>query len=412
MQPLNLTVRQSATTRFSRCEEMYEFVVVGKGMLGAPAARHLAQRGKNTLLIGSDEPSDYSSHRGVYSSHYDEGRICRVIDPDPIRSELSWLAVAAHKKLQASTGIEFFVENGHLAVGPAVGEGSDYIESLHEADQKYQLGCTRFAAGSMSEHYPYFDPGPQHAGLLQTRLAGYINPRSYINAECAEFENHGGSLVSELVTDIRLVGKKLEVVTSTGIYRTEKVLLATGAFFGYGRLLSREIPLRVGSHTVLLAELDASMAREFGDMPPIIYKPANAEQHCFILPPIKYPDGRVYLKISHPDPSHFFNDTKDLLAWFKTHSDDRVREQLMGMLDDLLPSLRAVSFRSLPCVTSHTPKTHPYIDALTKNVFLLLGGNGYVGKCSIALGEIAAAYAIDGQWIYDQIDREAFRLAA
>lgn len=61
---------------------MFEFAVIGNGILGAPAARHLAQSGKGTLLIGSEEPLNYLSHRGVYSSHYDEGRISRGIDPD------------------------------------------------------------------------------------------------------------------------------------------------------------------------------------------------------------------------------------------------------------------------------------------------------------------------------------------
>ena len=102
---------------------MFEFAVIGNGMLGAPAARHLAEAGKQTLLVGSPEPSNYSGHSGVYSSHYDEGRISRVIDPDPIRAELSWLSVPAHKALQKSTGIDFFFERGHLAVGPAVDGG-------------------------------------------------------------------------------------------------------------------------------------------------------------------------------------------------------------------------------------------------------------------------------------------------
>lgn len=61
---------------------MFEFAIIGNGMLGAPAARLLAQSGRETLLIESEEPSNYLSHRGVHSSHYDEGRISRVIDPD------------------------------------------------------------------------------------------------------------------------------------------------------------------------------------------------------------------------------------------------------------------------------------------------------------------------------------------
>ena len=389
---------------------MFEFAVIGNGMLGAPAARHLAQSGKETLLIGSQEPSNYLSHRGVYSSHYDEGRISRVIDPDPIRAELSWLSVPAHKALQESTGIDFFVEQGHLAVGPAAGVGSDYIDSLIPANSKYQLGCTKLTPGDIADRFPYFDPGEDFVGLLQENLAGYINPRSYIKAENAEFENHGGVIVSDLVVELRESGSALEINTENATYRTEKALLATGAFSWYGGLLPRRINLSVGSHTVLLVELDADQGQSFKDMPPIIYKPCDPQKHCFILPPIEYPDGRSYLKIAQATPRHFFDDIGDIQAWFKTDGDDQQREELIRAIRQLFPSLRARSFRTLPCVSTFTPSGHPYIDEATKNIVVLIGGNGYVAKCSITLGKIAAAYAIDGSWIHDEIDRDVFKL--
>lgn len=40
--------------------------VIGKGMIGAAAARHLALMGEEVLLIGPDEPQDYASHPGVF----------------------------------------------------------------------------------------------------------------------------------------------------------------------------------------------------------------------------------------------------------------------------------------------------------------------------------------------------------
>ena len=58
----------------------FDFVVVGRGMMGAAAARHLAKTGASVALVGRGEPADWKAHDGVFSSHYDSGRITRTID--------------------------------------------------------------------------------------------------------------------------------------------------------------------------------------------------------------------------------------------------------------------------------------------------------------------------------------------
>ena len=55
--------------------ESFDFIVVGKGMMGAAAARHLALSGARVALIGPDEPTDWANHTGAFSSHYDNARI-------------------------------------------------------------------------------------------------------------------------------------------------------------------------------------------------------------------------------------------------------------------------------------------------------------------------------------------------
>jgi len=55
--------------------------VIGRGLIGSAAARHLAKAGHAVTLIGPDEPADRKAHRGVFASHYDEGRITRALDP-------------------------------------------------------------------------------------------------------------------------------------------------------------------------------------------------------------------------------------------------------------------------------------------------------------------------------------------
>jgi len=76
---------------------MYDYLVIGKGLIASAAARYLTHEvnaavsaemsgGINKVaLIGPDEPAhqdDWASHDGVFASHYDQGRITRVLDAD------------------------------------------------------------------------------------------------------------------------------------------------------------------------------------------------------------------------------------------------------------------------------------------------------------------------------------------
>jgi sarcosine oxidase len=51
---------------------MYDYIVVGKGLFGAAAARYLGKFSDKTAIIGPDEPADPDSYDGVFASHYDQ----------------------------------------------------------------------------------------------------------------------------------------------------------------------------------------------------------------------------------------------------------------------------------------------------------------------------------------------------
>ena len=62
----SLVVRGSAAEM-----ERHRFAVVGRGPMGAAAARHLAAAGEDVVVIGPEEPEDWSQHEGAFASHYD-----------------------------------------------------------------------------------------------------------------------------------------------------------------------------------------------------------------------------------------------------------------------------------------------------------------------------------------------------
>lgn len=62
---------------------IFDYIVIGKGLIGSAAARYLTQSQKNVAVIGPDEHPDVNEAI-VFSSHYDQGRVQRVIGTDPV----------------------------------------------------------------------------------------------------------------------------------------------------------------------------------------------------------------------------------------------------------------------------------------------------------------------------------------
>ena len=138
-------------------ERRCEVAVVGAGMLGASAARHLADAGCDVVLVGQAEPTDRQTHGGVFGSHHDVARVSRIIDPDPVRAWLGYRSVSQFTEVAARTGIDPVNPVGHLWVDSPVG-----IDLLAEADVRYGLCCQRRGAAEAIESMEFLmsDDGP------------------------------------------------------------------------------------------------------------------------------------------------------------------------------------------------------------------------------------------------------------
>ena len=83
---------------------MFDIAVIGNGMMGSAASRYLSATGQTVLAIGPGEPADWQAHQGVFASHYDQGRITRIIDPDPVWAHLAARSIAVYPEIEASKG--------------------------------------------------------------------------------------------------------------------------------------------------------------------------------------------------------------------------------------------------------------------------------------------------------------------
>ena len=78
----------------------FSTIVIGKGLVGAAAAKYLAATQPGVAVIGPDEPTDYATAT-VFASHYDQARVLRRIGRDAISTRLNADAAREYPAIQA-----------------------------------------------------------------------------------------------------------------------------------------------------------------------------------------------------------------------------------------------------------------------------------------------------------------------
>ena len=366
---------------------MHRVVVIGCGLFGSAATRYLAEQFDGILCVGPDEPQDKKAHGGVFGSHYDEGRMTRIVDPSIEWGISAKNSINRYSELEKRSGIKFFTPCGYLGIGEP---GSDYNDRCAEVAKSFGLGIERLTASEIRAKFPFLSISSENDGLIETDTAGHISPRAMIRAQSKLAEQSGASFVKEMATKITTRSKGIEIQLGSGRnLKTEKVLLATGGFTSACGLSPIELKLRVFGRTTVLARIDEPERTELSSMPTIIHCKSGA----YILPPIKYPDGNTYLKLGvGTDADVTFERLEDLCAWFKGAGSEENRLQFTDFIKNLIPALEHCSYwHTDTCVVTQTATGLP----ITKYVYedkiaVAVGGNGKGAKGADEWGKIAA----------------------
>jgi len=265
---------------------MSRVAVIGRGLWGAAAARHLAQAGAQVTLIGPPEPEGKRTHNGVFASHWDEGRITRKNALDPYWVGVSTAAIDRYAEIEAQSGIRFYTETGALMAG---GEG--FMAKVHKGRMQHDVPCALLDQDALNAKFPFFRFPQGHTGAFEPDRAGHVSPR-------------------------RLVA---------------------------------------------------------------------------LLPPIRYPDGKLYLKLGGDPEDVPLVGSDAIRDWFHLGGNIQVRDHLHAMVMDLMPDLQVERVTMDACVTTWTKDRRPEIQWLSDRVAICAGGNGAGAKCSDEMGRLGAA---------------------
>lgn len=389
----------------------FEHLVIGAGLMGSAAARYLSQQSSSVALLGPDEPADQTTHPGVFASHYDEGRLTRQISRDPVWSALARLAIAQYRPLEAASGIPFYHPVGMLVVD------SDRMTSHMKADLTWarEMGLTFdfYPEGDTTwqTQFPAYHFPSDYWVLHEPAPAGMINPRAMLRAQLAVVERQGATRIRDIARDVEPRADGVLVTTESGEqYRAQKVIIAAGAFSHLFNLLP-PVGLYAETETIILGEVDEPTARAHANLPTLIYFVDDPEiDDIYLTPPVRYPDGRYYIKMGANTKSDQFPKTlEEVQTWFRTGDSDTHKPAFERALQAILPGIQFQSFHTKRCILSRTPSGRPIVDQVSDRVFVATGGNGEGAKSSDALGRLVAGLALGGAWPED-VSRDAFKI--
>lgn len=367
--------------------ERVEIAVIGSGMIGSAAARHLAESGVATALVGAVEPDDYATAPGPFASHYDEGRVTRITAFSPQWAELAVRSIERYGDIATRSGIAFHSPVGLAVVAPTAEAAADHgralgadVRMMHETDLLNHTGIK-------------VPDGGRHRVAYEGPPAGLINPRGLVRAQRALVERAGGRLVDTPVIAVRSSGDGVEVDAGGITVTCETAILATG---GYGaEIAGIDLEIERRLRTIVRADVGP------GPMPSLIHsEPAHPElDDLYWVPPVRFPNGRTLLKIGGDSlPMQRAESIEDITAWFNRGGSEAEAEVLLESLRTLLPDRTIVWSDHLPCVVTYTSTELPYIGFVDERVVVALGGCGAAAKSGDEIGRLAASVAAGTDW--------------
>lgn len=382
--------------------------------MGTACARWLAEAGHSVALVGPDEPEVRLDWNRPFASHHDAGRITRAVSHDPVWSALSRASIARYRELEARSGVAFFHEVGAMMAGRYSPEMSTFTQGFDRIAT--ELGAERPSVSEVQTRFGFSLPKDAVVSFEDTG-AGWIDPRELRQAEEVLAERAGAEVFCRTVINVN--GRALRLVprgTSeaeagdatkaadtrarpskiasdpTDTLFARQVVVATGGYAFTDGLLPRKPRMEVYARTIAFAEV----AGPIPEMPTLIWVPEDVEDDLYMLPPIRYPDGRWLMKIGGEIDSPLLRTNAEMTDWFQGDGRPEAGERLLGHLRRLLPDVPWLGTHFEPCAVSFTATGYPYIARIDDQLTLLTGGNGAGAKCCDELGRLGAIVAQGG----------------
>ena len=379
----------------------FETIVVGNGLIGSAAGRYLSQLGEHVAIIGQAEPTDDTTHDGVFASHYDQRRLTHVTGRGGPWTIVKRNAVADYRALEAQSGMAFYDPVGFIMTLPA--QMRERPNSPHQTAIQHGIPHRFYLAGDRSwcDKFPDYTFPDSHAILYEPDPAGTIDPRAMRQAQNVVAKANGATIINALVTNIRKQQGIITVSTLGGdSYRARKVLLATGAFTNCYDLLPRKLALIPKTEVIILGEVSESDAKHLSRLPTLNYNLDDPQiEEGYLTPAARHANGRYYVKFgANSLLDQFTDELAQIQRWFREGDSDALLPAMRRALTEIMPTTNFLSFQTKRCIITRTASTYPMIDQVAEGLFVAVGGNGGSAQCAGEWGKISAELIHSNHW--------------
>lgn len=373
----------------------FDHVVVGGGPMGASAAKYLALSGARVLLISAPEP--VAERTGLRSSHNDISRLTRGLDGSPVWAKLGHTSIARYQHLEKASGIRFFTESGCLTLLEGSAPNLTDVEAnLLAVGATEGVVSDTLGSAELRERFSTLNVPPGSRGFHEKTNAGWLNPLDYVRAQVEVGRGAGLTVWSDIMTSASRTARGFTVQTEGGLECTsDHLLFAQGVYSLFADSPFRPRKLDVFARTVVRVELDPDQVAAMGGIPSMIVRGASDNDNCYLVPPVRYPDGKYYIKIGGGRRVHTLASRLQLDNWYYGDGDHEIAARLLSRLEGLLPATVPKRGISQACSIAVAPSGLPIIDKIHENVGVLTGGNGHAAKCGDELGRLGAEMMLE-----------------
>ncbi len=379
----------------------HDVAVVGLGLVGSAALSHVDGQ-LNAIGIGVDEPADWTQHRGPFASHYDSGRVTRRIDAQREWAILASRSIERYPLIEELSDITFHHPTGMVFVR----RDADGIARQRAVADELDIPITTATTETLDTDYR-FPPG--WTCIHEPDPAGFIDPRTMIRAQLRCAENQGAEIRRTMARSIERRNEGFLISLADGrTIAAAEVIIATGA---YGNeLTAQPLAVSVRPEAVILAEVADVIAAEL-TIPSSIYLLDHQElDDVYIVPPVRYPDGRWYVKMGGSwIGAAPLTDDAARSAWMSGRDADAQLTTMRDVLTSLLPTVPFQSFSMKPCLITDTESGLPMIGRVDDGRVVARAGNGHAAKSADAIGALAAGLVINQDWTDSELSEEHFR---
>jgi sarcosine oxidase len=338
--------------------QLRDVAIIGAGLLGLAAARALAARGRDVVVLEQAE----IGHQAAGSKG--SCRIFRLGYPEPAYVTAARQAGELWRALEAESGRRILLPTPHLTFGTGLG-------GVHDAMQAAGAPCELLTEASAAERFPAIRTGGP--ALLESESGVLAADTALAVLAAAIPEIRTGVRVRRLADD----GRAVTLQTTAGTVTARTVVVAAGQ---WSSSLLATLSVRLPSRPTLEQVAYLRPARQAAQ-PPIFI--CHAEQAPYGLP---VPDSQLYKIGIHQSGPATDPDAHE-------QSDDaRLLGKLVEVASQYLPDFDPEPAATERCGYDNSPDEDFVVDK-TGNVVIGSGTSGHGFKFGPLFGEWLADLA-------------------